>query len=149
MSAAVQPQERRVPHWVAGLICLAMVALCLAYHFNRPSLPDWWRASGGGVPYVMFWVSFWFVFFPRTRYVLAIAILCTLFTCGLEVLQLWQPPWLTAFRSTTFGAALLGSGFLWNDIPPYFIGGVLGWLMLHAALRWMPEPNSLPSIPTE
>ena len=138
MSAAVQPQERRVPHWVAGLICLAMVALCLAYHFNRPSLPDWWRASGGGVPYVLFWVSFWFVFFPRARHVLAIAILCTLFTCGLEVLQLWHPPWLTAFRSTVFGAALLGSGFVWNDIPPYFIGGLLGWLMLHAALRLVP-----------
>ena len=138
MSAAVQTQERRVPHWVAALICLAMVVLCLAYHFSRPSLPDWWRASGGGVPYVLFWVSFWFVFFPRARYVLAIAILCTLFTCGLEVLQLWHPPWLTEFRSTVFGAALLGSGFVFSDIPPYFIGGVLGWLMLHAALRLVP-----------
>ena len=47
-------------------------------------------------------------------------------------------PWLTAFRSTVFGAALLGSGFVWNDIPPYFIGGLLGWLMLHAALRLVP-----------
>ena len=135
MSAPVLPQERRLHHSVAGLICLAMLALCLAYHFCRPSLPDWWRASGGGVPYVMFWVSFWFTFFPRARYVLAIAIGCTLFTCGLEALQLWQPPWLTAFRSTIFGAALLGNQFNWNDIPPYFIGGLLGWLMLHSILR--------------
>jgi len=139
MNQPALPKERRVSHSTAGLICLAMVALCLAYHFCRPTLPDWWRASGGGVPYVMFWVSFWFVIFPRARYVSAIAIGCTLFTCGLEALQLWQPAWLSEFRSTLFGAALLGNQFVWNDIPPYFIGGVLGWLMLHAALRWMPE----------
>jgi len=106
MSAPIAPQERQVRRSVAGLICLAMVVLCLAYHFSRRSLPDWWRASGGGVPYVMFWVSFWFIFFPRARYVLAIAIGCTLFTCGLEVLQLWQPPWLTEFRSTAMVASV-------------------------------------------
>ena len=139
MNQPVVPQERRVGRAAAGLICLAMVALCLAYHFSRSALPHWWRASGGGVPYVIFWVSFWFVIFPRARYVSAIAVGCTLFTCGLEVLQLWQPDWLTAFRSTFFGAALLGNQFVWNDIPPYFIGGALGWLMLYAALRWMPE----------
>jgi hypothetical protein len=115
-----------------------MMAICLAYHFSRPSLPGWWRASGGGVPYVMFWVSFWFVFFPRRRCMLIIAVGCTLFTCGLEILQLWQPPWLATFRSTTFGAALLGSEFVWEDLPPYFIGGILGWLLLRSALRWMP-----------
>ena len=142
MSEAVQPQQRWVSHAVAGLICLAMVALCLAYHFYRPSLPDWWRASGGGVPYVMFWVSFWFVIFPQQRYVTAIAIGCTLFTCGLEAFQLWQPPWLTAFRSTGFGAALLGNQFVWSDIPPYFIGGALGWLMLK--LTTVNKSNILP-----
>lgn len=142
-------QERRVSRTTAGLICLMMVGLCLAYHFWRQSLPNWWRASGGGIPYVMFWVSFWFVFLPRASRVLAIAIGCTLFTCGLEVLQLWQPPGLTEFRATAFGAALLGNQFVWSDIPPYLIGGGLGWLMLQLALRWTPQPNSQPATPSE
>ncbi len=135
MSQNFSPRTGRISRALAGVICVTMVALCLAYHFCRPSLPDWWRSSGGGIPYVMFWMSFWFVIFPQARYVLAIAVGCTLFTCGLEVLQLWHPPWLTAFRSTLFGAALLGKQFVWNDIPPYFVGGALGWLMLHTTLR--------------
>ncbi len=138
MTPPAPHQEHRVSRTTAGLICLTMVVLCLTYHFCRQWLPDWWRGSGGGVPYVMFWVSLWFFFFPRKRGVPAIVIGCTLFTCGLEFCQLWQPPWLTQFRSTVFGAALLGSQFIWSDIPPYFIGGLLGWLMLRCALRWTP-----------
>ena len=139
MRRSSSAKERGVSRRTAVAICLAMVSLCVAYHFSRRSLPQWWRGSGGGVPYVMFWVSFWFVFFPRSRHLSAIAIGCTLFTCGLEVLQLWQPAWLTALRSTVLGAAVLGNEFAWSDLPPYVIGGVLGWLMLHAASRWLPS----------
>jgi len=51
-------------------------------------------------------------------------------SCAAEFLQLWQVGWLNEIRSTTLGAALLGSSFTWADIPPYFIGGGLGYLLL-------------------
>ena len=50
--------------------------------------------------------------------------------CGLEFLQLHNPEPLATFRRTRFGAALLGNVFVWADIPPYFIGGLIGWLVL-------------------
>ena len=119
-----------VPRFVAGIACVGCALLCLAYAYWRRDLPDWWRASGGGIPYVMFWCALRFVVFPFRRCVALICIGVTAFTCVLEFLQLWQPVWLMNIRATRFGAALLGSGFSWHDFPPYFIGGVLGALLL-------------------
>lgn len=121
-----------VRRFIAGITCVSCVLLCLAYAYWRRELPDWWRASGGGIPYVMFWCALWFVVFPFRKYVVPICIGATAFTCLLEFLQLWQPEWLMRIRATRFGAALLGSGFAWNDFPPYFIGGFLGAVLLWA-----------------
>jgi hypothetical protein len=115
---------------LAIVVCAVWIIACLAYAYFRESLPDWWRGYGGGIPYVVFWITFWFVFFPYRRCILAICLFAVSFTCLLEVLQLWKPDWLTRFRSTRLGAALLGSGFDWNDFLPYFIGGVIGYLVL-------------------
>ena len=115
---------------VAVLICITTAMVCLAYDHVRSALPDWWRSCGGGIPYVVFWITFWFMIFPFRRSVLLISIFVTIFTCLLEFMQLWKPPWLTQIRATRFGAALLGSGFTWSDFPPYFIGGVVGYLIL-------------------
>jgi len=81
----------------------------------------------------MFFIAIFCTLIPNRRYLLAIALWVTLATCGLEFLQLWQPEWLTQFRATTFGAALLGTTFVWGDIPPYFIGGLAGYAMMALA----------------
>ena len=113
-----------------GIACIAAVGLCLLYAAARHQLPDWWRHHGGGIPYVLFWILFWLTVFPRRRFVSAICFLAILVTCGLEFLQMWEgPEWLQVFRRTRFGAAWLGNGFDWFDIPPYFIGGLIGWLI--------------------
>lgn len=112
-----------------------MVGLCFLYARLRTHLPTWWSQHGGGVPYVMFFIALFCTLLPRRRHLLAIAIFVTLGTCGLEFLQLWHPSWLTQFRATKFGAALLGTTFVWNDIPPYFIGGAAGYVTMAAAWR--------------
>lgn len=76
---------------------------------------------------MMFFITFFCAVYPRPRNLMTISIAVTLATCGLEFLQLWQPHWLTQFRSTRLGAALLGTTFTWMDLPPYFIGGVMGY----------------------
>jgi hypothetical protein len=124
---------------VAVLICIASVMVCLAYAYWRSDLPDWWRGYGGGTPYVVFWIAFWFMIFPFRRCVLPICIFATMFTCFLEFMQLWKPEWLTQLRATRFGAALLGSGFTWSDFPPYFIGGAMGYLILVLAAMFNPR----------
>ena len=84
----------------------------------------------------MFFIAFFCALLPKVSNLAWIAILVTLGTCGLEFLQLWQPTWLTQFRATTLGAALLGNTFVWMDIPPYLIGGVLGYAMMAAGWRF-------------
>ena len=115
-----------------ALLCVGAIGACLLYAATRSQLPDWWRGYGGGIPYVVFWITFCYAIWPEPRRLMAYAVGCTLATCGLEFLQLWQPPWLTEFRATTFGAALLGNAFTWHDIPPYFIGGVVGYALVWA-----------------
>ena len=134
----LQPDVRRV---VALLICAVTVVACLVYAWLRDDLPDWWRGHGGGIPYVMFWIAFWFVVFPFRRSVITITVLAVAVTCLLEFLQLWHPDWLTSIRSTRFGAALLGSGFDWNDFPPYFAGGTFGYAVLVLSCRMSRRPT--------
>ena len=69
--------------------------------------------------------------FPRRKYIGAICLGVALFTTVLEFMQLWNPEPLASFRKTTFGAALLGHQFSWADIPPYFIGAGVGFVLLH------------------
>lgn len=117
-----------------ALACLASVILCLLYAAFRDQLPAWWRGHGGGIPYVLFWILLWLTILPRRSAIVPICVGCVLLTCGLEFFQLVHGlGWLDDFRRTRFGAAWLGFGFDWNDMPPYFIGGILGW----ASGRWL------------
>lgn len=124
------------------LLCLLATAACLAYGAWRRDLPGWWKEYGGGIPYVVFWIAFGFVLIPIRNRALAISVGVTLITCSLETLQLWHPAWLSGFRNTTLGAALLGGVFTWGDFPPYWIGGAVGYGLLMLAGRFMQEPGS-------
>ena len=93
----------------------------------------WWVNNWGpaSVPYVLFFMLLVFLLVPRKRAIIPIAVgVCTV-TCLLELLQMWQPPWLQAIRTTFLGKALLGNAFSWWDMPAYFIAAALGWWLLH------------------
>ncbi|MEL6109368.1 MAG: DUF2809 domain-containing protein [Planctomycetota bacterium] len=124
-----------------AIACAVSVVACLAYAATRNSLPDWLRGHAGGVPYVLFWILLWLTVIPRRTAIPWISVGCVLFTCWLEVFQLYQgPQWLIDFRRTTLGAAWLGAGFDPWDIPPYFLGGVLGWWIGTLVVPTTPEP---------
>ncbi|MBD3222088.1 DUF2809 domain-containing protein [bacterium] len=129
------PLRARHRRLLAGLLCLVTVAVCLGYDHWRGDLPAWWRDHGGGIPYVVFWITLAHAVILRPRAILAISVLVTGATCLLEALQLWQPDWLMTFRATRLGAALLGSGFSWADLPPYLLGGVIGHLVVSLITR--------------
>jgi hypothetical protein len=115
---------------VPAIACLISVALCFLYAYYRSELPHWWSQYGGGIPYVLFWILLTFTVLPQRSYIMGITVGVVLMTCGLEFMQLVDVGWLTQFRTTKFGAALLGNTFVWMDIPPYFIGGAIGWVVL-------------------
>jgi Protein of unknown function (DUF2809) len=75
---------------------------------------------------LMFVVAF---FFPRMNLV-KIAIGVFIVSSAIELLQLWQPPFLQAIRATWVGRVLLGNTFLLEDFPPYAIGCFFGWICL-------------------
>jgi len=53
----------------------------------------------------------------------------TMFSFGIEFLQLYHAPWIEALRKTTPGALILGCGFLWSDLLCYLAGIVLAFLI--------------------
>ena len=120
------------------ILCFFSVGLCLSYAKFRGTYSPWWNAHGGGIPYVLFWILATFVVVPKRNWIFAICAGCVIFTCILEFAQLWNPPPLADFRRTRFGAALLGSAFVWHDFPAYFIGGLIGYIVLRSLLAWRP-----------
>lgn len=58
-----------------------------------------------------------------------VAIFSLLFCYSIELSQLYQAPWINAIRNTTFGALVLGSGFLWSDLLAYALGVGMAFLI--------------------
>lgn len=63
--------------------------------------------------------------FPKWS-IVRIALLTLCFAYSIEILQLYQAPWIQHLRKTWFGMILLGSGFLWSDFVCYSLGCLLG-----------------------
>lgn len=140
---ATDTSQRATASVRLGIACLVSVGLCLLYAATRSQLPPWWRDHGGGVPYVLFWILLWLTLIRRRSALLPVCIACVLLTCGLEFFQLWTgPTWLEDFRRTRFGAAWSGYGFDFSDLPPYFLGGIAGWVCGRTLL---PESASVTS----
>ena len=117
--------------WPIMVVCLLSVVWCLTYAVFRSRIDNQWvQQNGGGVPYTVFWILLAGVVWPSKQMAFRICVLAVLVICGLEFFQLYNPEPLASFRRTRFGAALLGSTFVWADIPPYFIGGMIGWPVL-------------------
>ncbi len=81
----------------------------------------------GSIAYEMFWIALGLACWPKVS-PLKMSNGVFLLTCGLEFLQLWQPPLLQALRATLPGRLILGSTFSWSDFPAYGIGSLLGYL---------------------
>jgi hypothetical protein len=58
---------------------------------------------------------------PR-RSALCLAVPALAIAYGVEILQLYQAPWLNAIRSTLPGRLILGQGFLFSDLICYTAG---------------------------
>lgn len=87
----------------------------------------WVRFQAGGVFYVVFWTILVLVVWPGVSSA-TVAGAVVFVTCCVEVLQLWHPPFLEWVRSNWSGQLLLGNSFSWWDFPPYFVGGLIGYI---------------------
>ncbi len=112
------------------LSILIITPIGFASKFYRGPAAAWVNDSLGGMFYVIFWCLVVFLFFPKST-PWKIATIVLIFTCLLEFLQRWHPPFLEFLRSNFLGATVLGTSFVWSDFLYYFLGSGIGWRWLH------------------
>lgn len=90
---------------------------------------EWMNNKLGGVLYEIFWCLVFYIFLPKSKPV-KIAVWVLIITCVLEFVQLLDNSFLGIIRSNFIGQTIIGNSFSWSDFPYYFIGSVLGYLIL-------------------
>lgn len=111
------------------LALIIITPLGFASKFYTGVYFNWINNSLGGILYVIFWCLVIFLFFPKLSSYF-IAILVFLATSLLELTQLLSYPVLENFRSYFLGRTLIGTSFTFSDFPYYFIGAIIGILIL-------------------
>jgi hypothetical protein len=86
----------------------------------------WLHDALGSVAYEMFWILLVICLVPTVAPI-RVAIAVFLATGAIELLQLWQPPWLQAIRATLPGRLVLGNSFSPTDFLAYLVGSLAGW----------------------
>ena len=108
---------------------LLVIPAGFATKFYSGPAQFWVRNSLGGFFYVVFWCLLGALLFPALR-AGRIAAWVVSATCLLEVVQLWHPWFLEYLRGSFLGRVLLGTTFVWSDFAYYFLGGLVGWLII-------------------
>ncbi len=134
----------RIRLWTLGTLPIVTAAGFGLKSYRGPGhvwVNHWGPAS---VAYVIFWMLLLFLLLPQKSRIVPIAVVVCLLTCGIEFLQLWQPPWLQAMRGTFLGKCILGTSFSWWDFPAYPIGCVLGSGLLRLIVHVSSPPAEQP-----
>lgn len=127
---------------LAFLFLLLIVPLGIGTKFYRGPGWQWFNEYAGDILYEIAWCLFFFLWFPKKRAILPIAVGVFLGTCALEFLQLWKHPLLEALRSTLLGKLLLGTTFVPADFFYYALGSALGWWGLQSIWNATHQPPS-------
>lgn len=110
------------------LLLVTTVALGLASRRYASQLPEWVGLYLGDLLWaLMVFLLLGFAF--RTQSPARLALVAWVFSCLIEVSQLYHAPWIDAIRSNRLGGLVLGFGFLWSDLLSYSAGIALGFLL--------------------
>ena len=123
-----------------GLFKVRVISLILLFVLSAAGFWMWRYYRGWAQSLIRFYISSivyvmilsvgLFAVVPSRRNIRRIPIIVFVLTCGLEFLQLYQPPILQAFRATLIGAALIGTDFVWQQFPFYILGAICSYLLL-------------------
>ena len=108
-----------------GILTLSIMILGLASRKLGTYLPEFVRLYAGDTLWAMM-VYFGLRFLSPPMKVYKAVCIALLFSFGIEISQLYQAQWINHIRETTFGALVLGRGFLWSDLICYTVGIILG-----------------------
>lgn len=111
--------------WRYAFAAAATIVTGLASRAYAAHLP-WWLAKNAGDALYATMVFFGFGFLAPRAKTSMVALAATTFCVAIEVMQLYQAPWINAVRATTPGRLVLGQGFHAFDLGCYVIGVALG-----------------------
>ena len=112
------------------LICLIFtIILGFATKFYDGLFSEWLNNSFSSIFYEAFWIFLVIFIRPQLKPNLVV-FWVFIFTCFLEFMQLWKPPFLQTIRATLMGRLLLGNTFVWWDFLYYILGCTLTWIFL-------------------
>jgi hypothetical protein len=115
------------------LLALGTIAVGLRVHLRGTMLAPGLRDVLGDALWAMM-IAWWIGALSPSRRLGARAGLALAFCWAVEFSQLYHAPVLDAWRGTTMGHLVLGSGFDPRDLGAYAMG-ILAALMLEGALR--------------
>jgi hypothetical protein len=101
------------------------IAAGLASRYFANQLPCWVNLYLGDTLWALM-VFFLFGFIFKRRSTLEITLLALVFSCCIEISQLYHTPWIDAIRATRLGGLILGFGFFWSDLLCYSVGVGIG-----------------------
>ena len=107
----------------------ATIVLGLTSRMKSLGLPSLIFDHGGDVlsaTCILFGVRFWWDRGPGWK----IGALAFGICVAIETQQLYQAPWAVRVRNNRIAGTLLGHGFLWIDLLRYFVGVVLGMVLM-------------------
>ena len=95
----------------------------------------------GGAIYVIFWIFFFSIFFPKNSYFKLTAWVFSV-TCLIEFTQLIHATSLEWLREYFIVRALFGSAFNSYDFIWYFVGAIIGYIII-TVLKANPKPRTI------
>ena len=111
--------------YIYAVAILVVIALGLLSRRQPSYLP----AALGKYPGDALWAMIVFLgvgfLFPRLASGFA-GLTAFLFSCAVEVSQLYHAPWIESVRDTLPGRLILGRGFSWCDMEAYAVGILIG-----------------------
>jgi VanZ family protein len=106
--------------WLA-IAALVVVAAGLGSRGDALPLPDFVAKYAGDTLWAVLVFLLLAIAMPRRR-AISIGALALGIAFGVELLQLYQAPWLNSIRATLPGRLVLGQGFLFSDLLCYTFG---------------------------
>jgi len=106
---------------VIYILLVPLLVVCGLLSRSSFPLPEIFRVYGGDTLWAML-VYYLIAIFLKNRKPHIIGLLSLSFSYFIELSQLYHAPWLDMIRNTTFGALVLGFGFLWSDLVCYTVG---------------------------
>lgn len=110
------------------LAIIIIILLGLASRKYSDHLLSFIAENSGDMLWAMM-VYFGFRFLLVNKNMLTAVILSFLFSYAIELSQLYQEVWINQIRGTTFGALILGKGFLAVDLIRYTAGIIIGTVL--------------------